>query len=154
MKTSETGIQMIKNFEQCRLTAYKDKTGHLTIGYGHTLYVQENQKITLTEAESLLQLDIVDAEIPVKALNTTLLLSDRQLLQNQFDSLVSLIFNIGTSNFTQSKLFHQVAAEPYHHIIIHYWMQFVRSGNEILLDLINRRSKEVSYYFSKVIVSL
>ena len=36
MKTNENGKNLIKSFESCRLTAYKDATGTLTIGWGHT----------------------------------------------------------------------------------------------------------------------
>jgi lysozyme len=154
MKTSETGIQMIKNFESCKLNAYKDKKGILTIGYGHTGNVKEGDKITLVQAENILITDIENAEIPAKALNTTLTMKSMQLTQNQFDMIVSLCFNIGNHRFTESALFSQIAANPVHHYIIHLWMQFVRSGNEILIDLINRRSKELSYYYSSIIISL
>ena len=34
--TSQQGIDRIKKFESCRLTAYQDAAGVWTIGYGHT----------------------------------------------------------------------------------------------------------------------
>lgn len=37
MKLSENGIKLIKSFEGCRLQAYKDVGGVLTIGYGNCL---------------------------------------------------------------------------------------------------------------------
>lgn len=36
MKISENGLNLIKSFEGCRLTAYKDSVGIWTIGYGTT----------------------------------------------------------------------------------------------------------------------
>lgn len=35
-KTSQAGVNLIKSFEGCRLTAYHDSAGVCTIGYGHT----------------------------------------------------------------------------------------------------------------------
>ena len=36
MKISKNGLNLIKSFEGCRLTAYKDSVGVWTIGYGTT----------------------------------------------------------------------------------------------------------------------
>lgn len=36
MKVSDKGLALIKEFEGCKLTAYKDIVGVWTIGYGHT----------------------------------------------------------------------------------------------------------------------
>lgn len=36
MKISDKGLNLIKSFEGCRLTAYKDSVGIWTIGYGTT----------------------------------------------------------------------------------------------------------------------
>ena len=43
MKTSQTGIDLIKQFEGCVLTAYKCPAGVWTIGYGHTAGVKQGQ---------------------------------------------------------------------------------------------------------------
>lgn len=34
MQMTAVGIQLIQHFEGCRLTAYRDPVGVLTIGYG------------------------------------------------------------------------------------------------------------------------
>ncbi|MGL4331242.1 MAG: lysozyme, partial [Bacteroidales bacterium] len=36
MKISEKGLELIRTFEGCRLTAYQCSAGRWTIGYGHT----------------------------------------------------------------------------------------------------------------------
>ena len=41
MKCSEKGKNLIKKFENCKLTAYKDSKGVYTIGYGHTKNVKK-----------------------------------------------------------------------------------------------------------------
>ena len=46
MKTSQRGINLIKQFEGVRLTAYKCPAGVYTIGYGHTRGVKRGMKIT------------------------------------------------------------------------------------------------------------
>ena len=61
-KTSQRGVNFIKQFEDLRLTAYYDSASVLTIGYGHTkrsatadkypVYV--GQTITAPKAEEIL----------------------------------------------------------------------------------------------------
>lgn len=91
------GLLLIKNFEGCRLKAYKPVATekYWTIGWGH--YgpdVQEGQTITQAEADAMLVVDCqrfadaVDnpANCPLTA----------QLNANQRDALISFTFNCGT----------------------------------------------------------
>ena len=91
MKISNKGIAIIKEFEGCRLEAYKDPAGVPTIGYGHTSGVQMGQKITLEQAEEYLREDIERFENHVMRYNGTY-----RWNQNQFDALVSFAFNLGS----------------------------------------------------------
>jgi GH24 family phage-related lysozyme (muramidase) len=91
MKTSQTGIDLIKGFEGCRLTAYKDSAGVLTIGYGHTAGVKAGQTITQVQAESFLKDDLAKSEEKVANYDGVY-----HWNQNQFDALVSFAFNIGS----------------------------------------------------------
>ena len=52
--TSQAGIDLIKSFEDCRLTAYQDSVGVWTIGYGHTNGVYAGMTITQAQAEEFL----------------------------------------------------------------------------------------------------
>lgn len=102
MRTSQTGINLIKQFEGCRLTAYKCAAGVWTIGYGHTAGVKAGQKITQVQAESFLKNDLVKFEKLVEKYD-----SKYHWNQNQFDALVSFAFNVGsiyqlTANGTRS----------------------------------------------------
>ena len=90
MKISNKGLALIKEFEGCRLEAYKDPAGVPTIGYGHTSGVQMGQKITLGKAEEYLREDIERFENHVMRYNGTY-----RWNQNQFDALVSFAYNIG-----------------------------------------------------------
>ncbi len=99
MKISDKGIELIKNFEGCRYTTYKDVGGVLTVGYGHTgKDVHEGVTITPAAAEALLRADIEAFEEGVTRSVTV------DLTQAQFDALVSLSFNIGLGAFTLSTL--------------------------------------------------
>ena len=90
MKTSQKGIDLIKQFEGCHLTAYKCPTGKLTIGYGHTAGVKEGQKITQAQADAYLKADLEKFEKHVDTYN-----NKYKWNQNEFDALVSFAFNIG-----------------------------------------------------------
>lgn len=102
MKTSEKGINLIKQFEGCRLQAYKCAAGVWTIGYGHTAGVKSTDTITQTQAEEYLKADLEKYEKNVEKYNKY------GWNQNEFDALVSFAFNIGsidklTANGTRSR---------------------------------------------------
>ena len=98
MKISKEGINLIKHFEGCRLTSYRDSVGVLTIGFGHTKGVKEGMIITESKAEELLKDDLFYFELRV------LQLVKIPMTQNQFDALVSFTFNVGEGNFAKSNL--------------------------------------------------
>lgn len=54
--TSQAGIDLIKSFESCRLTAYQDSVGVWTIGYGHTSGVYAGMTITQNMFDALVSL--------------------------------------------------------------------------------------------------
>ena len=91
MKISETGLNLIKQFEGCHLTAYKDPVGIPTIGYGHTRGVKLGQKITQAQADEYLRQDVASAESAVSKYKYN-------YNQNQFDALVSFTYNCGAGN--------------------------------------------------------
>ena len=96
MKISQNGINLVKRFEGCRLTAYKPVAAekYWTIGYGH--YgpdVQKGQKITQGKAEQLLKSDLVRYENNVMKFN-----AKYHWNQNEFDALVSFAYNTGSIN--------------------------------------------------------
>lgn len=93
MKISEKGLAIIKQFEGCHLTAYRDPAGILTIGYGHTKGVRSGQTITQAQADEYLRQDCRAAEQNVSRFDDTY-----HWNQNQFDALVSFAFNIGSIN--------------------------------------------------------
>ena len=93
MKTSQRGINLIKQFEGVRLTAYKCPAGVYTIGYGHTRGVQRGMRITEEEASAFLTADLRNSEKAVERYDSTY-----HWKQNEFDALVSFTFNCGAAN--------------------------------------------------------
>jgi GH24 family phage-related lysozyme (muramidase) len=95
MVTSTNGINLIKKFEGCRLTAYRCSAGVLTIGYGHTNGVTEGMTITEVQATEFLKSDLKTSENAVNKY------SAYDFNQNQFDALVSFTFNCGSGNLSK-----------------------------------------------------
>ncbi len=96
MKISENGIALIKMFEGRELESYQDIAGVWTIGYGHTETAGPNQRISEREAEELLRRDLEPRERAVQQLASV------SLNQNEFDALVSFVFNVGVNAFKNS----------------------------------------------------
>ena len=141
MRTSRVGINLIKSFESLQLEAYKCPAGKLTIGYGHTAGVQSGDVIDEQKAEQLLAEDlrqfeeVVNRECP-------------GVNQNQFDALVSLVFNIGTTKFRGSTLLKCVKANPDNTNIRYEFSRWNKSNGTQLAGLIRRRKAEADLYFS------
>lgn len=133
--TSQKGIDLIKSFEGCRLTAYQDSVGVWTIGYGHTSGVYSGMTITEAQAEAYLKSDLVTSENAVNKYVTY------AINQNQFDALVSFTFNLGSGNLASSTLLKKLnqgdisgAANEFD--------KWIYAGGEVLEGLVKRRAAE------------
>lgn len=94
MEISERGIELIKSFEGCRLTAYKalPSETYWTIGWGHySADVHEGDTITQQEADEMLRVDLIKYEDKVREYQDVY-----NFNQNQFDALVSFAYNVGS----------------------------------------------------------
>ncbi|PQA86568.1 hypothetical protein CW354_16290 [Marinicaulis flavus] len=97
MRTSESGIELIKRFEGLELEAYQDIAGIWTIGYGHTgPDVEPGMKISERDAEELLRKDLRPREQAVDSAVKV------PLNQNEFDALVSFVYNVGVGALRSS----------------------------------------------------
>lgn len=94
MTTSKNGIDLIKQFEGCRLKAYKalPSEQYYTIGYGHYgADVTAGMTISQADADEFLKRDLTKFETYVEK-------TGLKLNQNQFDALVSFTYNCGPGN--------------------------------------------------------
>lgn len=140
MKTSINGINLIKQFEGCHLTAYKCPTGVWTIGYGHTSGVKQGQKITQEQADSYLASDLEKYE---KYVNTTAGELGFNLNQNQFDALVSFTYNCGAGNLNtlvRGRTLEQIADAL---------LLYKKSGGKVLAGLERRRQAERELFLTE-----
>lgn len=140
-KTSQAGVNLIKSFEGCRLTAYQDSAGVWTIGYGHTSGVKKGMTITEAQAEAYLKGDLGTAENAVNGKVTY------SIKQNQFDALVSFTYNVGSGNFGSSTLLKKLnqgditgAANEFD--------KWNKAGGQVLEGLVRRRAAEKAMFLN------
>jgi lysozyme len=145
MEIGKAGLELIKHFEGCRLTAYRCSAGKWTIGYGHTDGVKKGMTITKPQAKLLLQNDLVFFSQMVSELT-----SGVELNQNQFDALVSFAFNCGVANLKKSTLIKRVLHDPSDARISFEFSRWVYSNRRFLAGLARRRTAESTLYFSPV----
>lgn len=93
MRATARIIKQIKSFEALRLTRYIDSAGVDTIGYGHTETARRYTTISRPVADRLFLYDLDRFE---RILNGYIRSRGYQLNQNQFDALLSFIFNTGS----------------------------------------------------------
>jgi lysozyme len=130
---NKLGINLLKRFEGCSLTAYRDSGNILTIGIGHTgPDVFDGLTITEERALELLQHDLQHTykiesyiQVPVN--------------ENQYSALVCLAFNIGTNAFKNSTLLKVLnsSQDP-----SSYFKQWVHVNSVVSLGLERRREAE------------
>lgn len=140
-KISRNGLSLIKRWEGLRLNSYTDVAGVWTIGYGHTKTARPNQTITETQAEALLLEDVAWAE---EAINTYVTVP---LTQNQFDALVSWVFNVGAdwvvmNGFKDATFIKELNKGNYEAVPAGLRL-FVNAGGKRVQGLVNRREDEI-----------
>ena len=141
MKTSNKGIELIKKHEGFRAKAYKCPADKWTIGYGHTINVKSTDVITKEQGEYFLRQDVGYAEKEVNKYNL-------DINQNQFDALVSFVFNLGAGNFARSTLLRRIKAHPNDITIRREFVRWVYAGGKVLQGLVKRRKEEADLYFT------
>ena len=135
MDIGRLGLNLIKVFEGLSLSAYRCPAGVLTIGYGHTGDVYEDQVIDMDEAELLLQQDLEKFEdAVVDVVNVP-------INQNQFDALVSFTYNIGIGAFRKSTLLNLLNEEKYAEAAEQF-LRWTKAGGVVLPGLVRRRIEE------------
>lgn len=140
MSISQNGINLLSSFEGCELTAYLCPANVWTIGFGTTVYpsgmkVKKSDTCTLEQAKQLKAQDLKRFE---KIVNN---LVKASLTQNQFDALVSLVYNIGPSAFEKSTLLKKLNAGDYQGAADQF-IVWNKSGGKVLQGLVDRRTKE------------
>lgn len=139
MKISEKGLQLIKEFEGYEGKAYLCPAGVWTIGYGHTQGVEENDLCSVEEAVEFLKKDVEKAE---RAVND---LVKHELNQNQFDALVSFVFNLGRERFRQSSLL-KFLNSAHFPLAGGQFDRWVYADGKVMQGLVKRRAAEKALF--------
>lgn len=105
MQLSDQGLDLLKQRESCRLTAYRDSVGVWTIGWGDTENVTEGMTITQEEADERLARQLVGFEQTVgDAIKV-------EVPQYSHDACISMSYNIGRGAFQTSTLVRRINAQ-------------------------------------------
>ena len=141
-KIGQAGLNLIKQFEGCRLTAYQCSAGVWTIGYGHTVGVYKGMKISQAQADAFLKQDIAKFEKYIN--NPSYVPFTEQLNQNQFDALVSFAFNLGQGNVKKLCVGRNINQIP------SAMQKYCKAAGRTLPGLQRRRKAEAALYNKKV----
>lgn len=140
MRISFAGIELIKQFEGFRSQVYDANPPNKdwTIGYGHKLKAGESfpNGVTQNQARALLVADVGFAEDRVNR-NIT-----RSLTQSQFDSLVSLAYNLTTRSWLAAAA--RINAGETGESVFN---RYVFAAGKKLGGLVSRRAAEVALYY-------
>lgn len=143
MSPSDKALDLIRQFEGLRLAAYKCPAGVPTIGYGTTRGVKMGMTVTKDEAEKLLQADVTPFSDRINKLVKV------KLNQNQFDALVSFVYNVGSGAFADStmlKLINQNLLDD----AANQFIRWNRANGEVLPGLTRRRMAERDLFLRAV----
>lgn len=145
--TSKVGIDLISSFEDTKLKAYDDGVGVWTIGIGTTIYpngvkVKKGDVCTLEQARSYFTNDLKRFE---KTVNDSVKVD---LTQNQFDALVSLTYNIGSTALKNSTLLKKLNAKDFTGAADQF-LVWNKGGGKIMKGLVRRREAERALFTKK-----
>lgn len=138
MHINEAGLKLIKNFEGCKLKAYKPVTWEKlwTIGYGH-YGVSEGTVWTQKQADDMLKQDLIKYENYVNSMHLN-------LNENQFSALVSFTFNCGLGSLQtlcRNRSIKQIGEAL---------TLYNKANGKVLAGLTRRRKAEQELYFKPV----
>ena len=157
---SSKGRDFIKQKEGFSQFIYKDIFNNLTIGWGHKLTEKDfslfhgltKQKAMSLSAENLkhyklndatlLQLFNQDVEKAEAFVNRNI---TAKLTQNQFDAIVSIVFNVGVGSFYNSNLYDAIEKKK----DLNLALRIIPTYKAESQGLLNRRKAEADYFSSR-----
>ena len=106
MSALELLIKLIKESEGCKLKAYKDCVGVITIGWGQTKSIKEGMTWTQNQADE----DLVKTAMSVldRAVKYSPILATVNI--EKLAAIADFIYNLGVGNYAKSTLKKQVDA--------------------------------------------
>jgi len=140
MNISQAGLDLIKSFEQFRGTAYKPTPDDVwTLGWGHTKDVKEFDTCSIEKANEWVLQDCANA---IDCINHHVTAG---INQNQFDALVSFVFNVGGGNFQSSTLLRELNAGDFKGAAEQF-LRWDKQKGKVLPGLTKRRQAEKALF--------
>jgi len=156
---SKHGLDLLKAWEGSRATVYYDSAGMRTIGVGHLLTRSEitSGKIFIGSqpvkwAAGLMDqqiLDLLAQDVHPKELCVNMFVVV-PLNQNQFDALVSFVFNVGHQAFQNSTLLRLLNQHGYN-TVPEQLMRWTRAAGQVVHGLEVRRRNEIALWNQPVL---
>ena len=148
MRLNNNGYLLICEFEGLSLKPYLCPAKIATIGYGSTFY-PDGKKVTLsdspiTKAQAFEMFKLIADKFAIGVIKCI----KKEISQNMLNSLVSLAYNIGISNFMNSTLLKKVNANPSDETIFDEFCRWNKVNKKEVPGLTKRRNKEAVNYFS------
>lgn len=135
-------IPLIKEFEGCKLKAYKCPAGVWTIGYGHTEGVKEGDVWTQEKADEILASDVDLFSAGVKRLVRS------SLNSFQLGALISFAFNLGLGNLGKSTLL-KLVNEGKFDLAANEFVKWNKANGQVLPGLTRRREAEKALFLKE-----
>lgn len=149
MNINKATIDLVKAFEGCKLTAYRDPVGVWTIGYGTTaragLGIIPTGGMTITQAEA----DQLLADGLNKFADQIRPMINAGLNDNQFGASVSLAYNIGVHAYSTSSALKHINSGDYDRAA-NSILLFNKAGGKVLKGLVRRREAERKLFLTPV----
>jgi lysozyme len=149
MGLSRAGAELIARFEGFVPRPYNDAAGHATIGFGHLIHhgpvtaADRAHWGTISRERGLVLLS-EDARGAAQAVEQHVRVP---LSREQFDALVSFVFNVGTGAFGSSTLLRKLNAGDRHGAADEF-LRWSRAGGRVLPGLLSRRRAERALFLS------
>ena len=144
MRISDRGIGLIRRFEGFSSTPYQCSAGVWTVGYGTTRISGKPvnkymEPISRQYAEELLMDDLQEFQEAIDRLVRV------PLEQNQYDALLSLVYNIGIGAFSKSTLLKKLNKGKYDQVPYEL-ARWNKAGGKVLNGLVRRRAAEAELW--------
>ena len=152
MTVSEDCLSIVKELEGFSGKPYKDTDGKYTIGYGtrcpdDLVSKYMNEPMTEEEADAELRKEM---ESYVKAVNAFIDRHSVTFTQGQFDGVVSLVFNCGTSWLTKGNtLISALSGGATGNELIYAFSIYSMSGGSRSIGHVKRRLAEANMYLNQ-----
>ena len=156
MTISDNGLKFVMHHEGFKKSVYKDVALLPTIGVGHLLLPEENQRGAINIGGTFIKPPLTDDQVMallrqdlVRFIKSVQEACKTELTQNQFDACVSLSFNIGVGGFKKSSVVKRINSDDFPNVpdAFMMWTKATINGQrQVIKGLVNRRRAEVDLF--------